>query len=53
MPTPAAAALLWTLSRLEAIRKTGAAGPGEPRVLNDAMAAAATGQTPALLAIRP
>ncbi|WP_437898075.1 transposase [Sorangium sp. So ce124] len=29
LPTPAAAALLWTLSRLEAIRKTGAAGPGE------------------------
>ncbi|WP_437937787.1 ketopantoate reductase family protein [Sorangium sp. So ce341] len=53
LPTPAAAALVWTLSRVEAIRKTGAAGPGEPRALIDAMAAAAPGRTPALLAIRP
>ncbi|XXX76949.1 2-dehydropantoate 2-reductase N-terminal domain-containing protein [Sorangium sp. So ce134] len=53
LPTPAAAALLWTASRIEALRKTGAAGPGEPRALIDAMAAAAPGQTPALLAIRP
>ncbi|WP_437335029.1 ketopantoate reductase family protein [Sorangium sp. So ce394] len=53
LPTPAAAALVWTLSRVEPLRKTGAAGPGEPRALIDAMAAAAPGQTPALLAIRP
>ncbi|AGP42213.1 2-dehydropantoate 2-reductase [Sorangium cellulosum So0157-2] len=53
LPTPAAAALVWTLSRVEALRKTGAAGPGEPRALIDAMAAAAPGRTPALLAIRP
>ncbi|XXT19712.1 2-dehydropantoate 2-reductase N-terminal domain-containing protein [Sorangium sp. So ce429] len=53
LPTPALAAFLWTLSRIDAVRKTGAAGPGEPRALIDAMAAAAPGQTPALLAIRP
>ncbi|MGK3968169.1 ketopantoate reductase family protein [Sorangium sp. So ce118] len=53
LPTPALAALVWTLSRIDAVRKTGAAGPGEPRALIDAMAAAAPGQTPALLAIRP
>ncbi|WP_433936687.1 hypothetical protein AB3662_18630 [Sorangium cellulosum] len=53
LPTPVLATLLWTLSRLEAMRKAGAAGPGEPRALIDAMAAAAPGRTPALLAIRP
>ena len=30
LPTPAAAALLWGLSRVDAVRKTGAAGPSEP-----------------------
>ncbi|WP_437530105.1 2-dehydropantoate 2-reductase N-terminal domain-containing protein [Sorangium sp. So ce726] len=53
LPAPAVAALLWGLSRIDAVRKTGAAGPGEPRMLIDAMAAAAPGQTPTLLAIRP
>ncbi|WP_433932344.1 ketopantoate reductase family protein [Sorangium cellulosum] len=53
LPTPVIATFLWTLSRVEAMRKLGAAGPGEPRTLIDAMAAAAPGQTPALLAIRP
>ncbi|WP_438026201.1 ketopantoate reductase family protein [Sorangium sp. So ce233] len=53
LPTPVIATFLWTLSRVEALRKLGAAGPGEPRTLIDAMAAAAPGQTPALLAIRP
>ncbi|WP_437578330.1 ketopantoate reductase family protein [Sorangium sp. So ce887] len=53
LPQPMLATLLWTFSRLEAVRKMGAAGPGEPRTLIDAMAAAAPGQTPALLAIRP
>lgn len=53
LPTPVMATFLWTLSRIEALRKLGAAGPGEPRTLIDAMAAAAPGQTPALLAIRP
>jgi 2-dehydropantoate 2-reductase len=53
LPTPMVATLLWTFSRIEAIRKTGAAGPGEPRMLIDAMAAAAPGRTPTLLAVRP
>ncbi|WP_437648355.1 ketopantoate reductase family protein [Sorangium sp. So ce362] len=53
LPQPMLATFLWTLSRLETVRKTGAAGPGEPRTLIDEMAAAAPGQTPALLAIRP
>lgn len=53
MPKPMVAALLWTLTRVTAMRKTGAAGPGEPRALIDAMTAAAPGETPALLAIRP
>jgi len=53
LPTRAIAALLWATSRVPAIRKTGAAGPGEPRTLIDAMSAAAPGQIPALLAIRP
>ncbi|WP_437678302.1 ketopantoate reductase family protein [Sorangium sp. So ce131] len=53
LPTPAVATLLWTLSRLPNFRKLGAAGPVEPRALIDAMDAAAPGQTPALLAIRP
>lgn len=52
MPTPLVAALLWTLSRVTAIPKMGAAGPGELRTLIDAMHAAAPGHTPALLAIR-
>ena len=53
MPTRMAAALLWTLSRVATIRRLGAAGPGEPCTLIDAMSAAAPGQTPALLAVRP
>ncbi|MGK3994173.1 ketopantoate reductase family protein [Sorangium sp. So ce1024] len=53
LPARVLAAFLWTSSRLEAMRKAGAAGFGEPRSLIDAMAAAAPGQTPALLAIRP
>lgn len=53
LPTPVLASMLWTASRLPAIRKSGAAGPGEPRTLIDAMSAAAPGQIPALLAVRP
>ncbi|MGK4008057.1 2-dehydropantoate 2-reductase N-terminal domain-containing protein [Sorangium sp. So ce1036] len=53
VPTPGVATFLWTLSRVAAIRKAGAAGPGELRALIDAMAAAAPGETPTLLAIRP
>ncbi|MDI3282141.1 2-dehydropantoate 2-reductase N-terminal domain-containing protein [Polyangium sp. 15x6] len=53
LPIPVLASLLWTISRLDPVRKTGAAGYGEPRTLIDAMAAAAPGEIPALLAIRP
>lgn len=53
MPTPLVASLLWTASRLDAIRESGAAGYGEPRALIDAMSAAGAGETPALLAVRP
>ena len=53
LPIPLAASLLWTASRLSALRKAGAAGYGEPRALIDAMSAAAPGETPALLAVRP
>lgn len=53
LPEKAMAALLWAMSRVPAMRKAGAAGPGEPRALIDAMSAAAPGPMPALLAIRP
>lgn len=53
LPAAALTALLWTMSRIPAIRKSGAAGPGEPRSLIDAMRTAAHGELPALLAIRP
>ena len=53
LPIPITASLLWTTSRLGALRKAGAAGYGEPRTLIDAMSAAAPGETPALLAVRP
>jgi 2-dehydropantoate 2-reductase len=53
LPTPLLATLLWALSRFPSVRRAGAAGPGEPRTLIDAMSATAPGETPALLAIRP
>jgi 2-dehydropantoate 2-reductase len=53
LPTSLLASLLWTASRLDVIRKAGAAGYGEPRALIDAMSAAGAGETPALLAVRP
>ncbi|WAS98009.1 ketopantoate reductase family protein [Nannocystis punicea] len=54
MPLPVLASLLWSLSRVPAIRKSGAAGFGEPRTLIDAMlAAAGPNELPALRAIRP
>ena len=53
LPIPMVATLLWMLSRVPAIRKLGTVGPGEPRMLIDAMSAAAPGQTPMLLAVRP
>ncbi|PCC74952.1 2-dehydropantoate 2-reductase [Nannocystis exedens] len=54
MPIRLLASLLWSISRSPAIRKSGAAGFGEPRTLIDAMlAAAAPHELPALRAIRP
>ncbi|MDI1448978.1 2-dehydropantoate 2-reductase N-terminal domain-containing protein [Polyangium sp. 6x1] len=53
LPIPVLASLIWTATRIGPIRKAGAAGYGEPRTLIDAMAAAAPGETPTLLAIRP
>lgn len=53
LPIPVVASMLWTASRLDALRKAGAGGYGEPRTLIDAMAATAPGETPALLAVRP
>lgn len=44
---------VWMLARLDATRNLGEFGPGETRALIDAMAAAAPGKTPKLLAIRP
>jgi 2-dehydropantoate 2-reductase len=53
MPTAALAALLWLITRVPSVRKSGAAGPGEPRALIDAMNAAAPGQIPRLTSVRP
>ncbi|MDC3959617.1 ketopantoate reductase family protein [Polyangium jinanense] len=53
LPIPVLTSLLWSISRIDQVRKTGAAGYGEPRALIDAMAAAAPGEIPALRAIRP
>jgi 2-dehydropantoate 2-reductase len=53
LPTVATAALLWAMSRVPSIRRTGAAGPGEPRTLIDMMTAAAPEHTRTLLAVRP
>lgn len=46
-------AIIWAFSRSKANRSLGEFGPAEARVLIDSMAAAASGPTPALLAIRP
>jgi len=53
MPRPMVASLLWAVSRVPSVRKTGAAGPTEARALLDAMRAEAKEPTPALDAIRP
>lgn len=53
LPTPTVAMLLWGLTRVEALRKSGAAGPNEPRALIDAMSAVAPGQMTALREVRP
>jgi 2-dehydropantoate 2-reductase len=53
LPAPAAAAMLWAMSRSAAIQKSGAAGDAEPRALIDAMLAAAGRPLPALEHVRP
>ena len=53
LPILATAALLWAMSRVASIRRTGAAGPGEARTLIDMMTAADPEHTRALLAVRP
>ncbi len=53
LPTPVRATLMWTLSRVPVIRKSGAAGFGEPRALIDAMNAVVPGQIPTILSVRP
>lgn len=45
--------MLWASARMAAVKDLGAFGPSEARELIDAMAAAAPGKTPKLLAIRP
>jgi 2-dehydropantoate 2-reductase len=53
-PVPALAALLWTLTRLDAFTKTMALAPeDESHTLIDEMIATSPGRTPALLAVRP
>lgn len=53
LPLALKAALMWATSRQSSVRKTGAAGYAEPRALIDAMEAAAPGQVPTLMAVRP
>lgn len=53
MPSFARTGVLWFLSRLRPVKDTGEFGPTETRALIDAMAAAAPGKTPRLLALRP
>ncbi len=53
LPAPAAAAMLWAMSRSAAIQKSGAAGNAEPRALIDAMLAVAARPLPALERVRP
>ena len=52
LPTPTIAALLWAATRSDVIRKSGAAGLGEPLALLEAMQAAAPGEVPRMLALR-
>jgi 2-dehydropantoate 2-reductase len=53
-PVPVLAALLWSLTRLDAFTRMIAVAPvDEPRLLIDEMSSAWPGRTPALLAVRP
>ena len=53
LPSVVLTLMLWMFARLDANKNLGEFGPGETRALIDAMAAAAPGKTPKLLAIRP
>ena len=53
MPSFARTGVLWLLSRSRPVKDLGEFGPTETRALIDAMAAAAPGKTPRLLALRP
>lgn len=53
LPSVVLTGLLWAAARTSGVRNLGAFGPGEARALIDAMAKAAPGKTPKLLAIRP
>lgn len=53
LPIVMVAMLVWATCRVPSVRKTGAAGYGEPRTLIDAMIAASSDPLPRLRAIRP
>ncbi len=53
LPIAMVAMLVWATSRVPSVRKTGAAGYGEPRTLIDAMIAASPDPLPHLGAVRP
>jgi 2-dehydropantoate 2-reductase len=53
MPSLARTGFLWLFSRSKLVKNVGEFGPMETRWLIDAMAAAAPGRTPHLLALRP
>jgi 2-dehydropantoate 2-reductase len=53
LPSFVLTALLWIFGRTAAVKDLAELGPGEARELIDAMAAAAPGRTPKLVALRP
>ena len=53
LPRFVVAAIMWTATRVPALRRLGALGAREPLALIDAMDAMAPGQIPTLLAVRP
>jgi 2-dehydropantoate 2-reductase len=53
LPTFLVAAIMWTATRVPALRRLGALGAREPLALIDAMDAMAPGQLPTLRAVRP
>jgi 2-dehydropantoate 2-reductase len=53
LPLFGVAAIMWTATRVSALRRLGALGAREPLALIDAMDAMAPGQIPTLVAVRP